>query len=48
LDDLLVAPGFDKVVGEQADAALTISDDVDLLPHPDAEVTNESRSQVNE
>ena len=30
LDDLPVVPGLDRVVGEQADAVLTLGDDVDL------------------
>jgi len=47
LDDFFAATGFDEVVGEQADAVLTVSDDVDLLPLPGAEGTNESRTQVN-
>ena len=32
MDDFFAATGFDEVVGEQADAVLTVSDDVDLLP----------------
>jgi len=31
LNDLFVGPGFDGVVGEQADTVLTVSDDVYLL-----------------
>jgi len=32
LNDLRVAPGFARIVGEQADAVLTASDDGDILP----------------
>ena len=42
--NLLVVSGLDEVVGEQADAVLTVSDDVDLLP-PGAEGTVEKPDQ---
>ena len=32
LEVLRVAPGIDEVIGEQADAVFTFSDNVDLLP----------------
>jgi len=47
LDDLLVAPGFDEVVGEQADAVFTVSDNMLIFSRPGVEEANKSRTQVD-